>query len=105
MNIRLPKDVEEFLDELLKSGLYEHPDFAICDGLRLLKNQYDLYKVRLDELRALIAVGIAQADRGEVAPLDIDALLAKARQRLARDGDGNGSVCPTSSAPTEPSST
>jgi antitoxin ParD1/3/4 len=66
MNIRLPKELDEFVNELVQRGLYDHPDLAIADALRLLKQQYELEKVRLEELRKFTAVGVGQADRGEL---------------------------------------
>ncbi len=77
MNIQLPKELNDFLEGIVRDGLYEHPDFAICDALRLLKDQVDLYKVKLEELRALIAVGVEQADRGEL--IDGDEVFRKLR--------------------------
>jgi Arc/MetJ-type ribon-helix-helix transcriptional regulator len=38
---------------------------------------------RQEELRSLIAVGIEEADRGEVAPLDIEAIISEGKRRLA----------------------
>ncbi len=66
MNIPLPKDLAEFLEEVVQSGLYENPELAICDALRLLKEHVELNKVRVEELRRLIAVGADQAKRGEL---------------------------------------
>ena len=66
MNIPLPKELAEFLDEIVQGGLYESPELAICDALRLLKEHVELHKVRVEELRQLIAVGADQAKRGEL---------------------------------------
>jgi hypothetical protein len=38
------------------------------------------------ELRREIAVGLAEAERGELAPLDIEAIKAEGRRRRERDG-------------------
>ena len=43
-----------------------------------------LRELRLEELRKFVAVGIEQADRGELAPLDVDATLARVRSRKAK---------------------
>lgn len=43
-------------------------------------------KFRLEELRREIAIGIKEADRGEVAPLDIEGIKRKVRERLAQMG-------------------
>jgi hypothetical protein len=53
----------------------------------LLKDAHDLHLLRLEELRRGIAIGIEQADRGEVAPLDMQAILARSRERLEAQGN------------------
>lgn len=40
---------------------------------------------RLDELRREVAIGIEEADRGELYPLDIEAIKAEGRRRLAQE--------------------
>ena len=46
----------------------------IEEGLRLLKQR--------DELQQEIAIGLEEANRGELEPLDIEAIKAEGRQRL-----------------------
>jgi len=82
MQMRLPKDLEVFVQQLIEGGHFGSQAEAIEAGLWLLKDQHELYKVKREELRKLIAVGIGQADRGEVAPLDMEAILAKAMSRV-----------------------
>ena len=50
---------------------------------RWLAGREDFRAQQLETLRRDIAVGLAQADRGELAPLDMDAVKREARQRLA----------------------
>lgn len=50
---------------------------------RWLGESEDLQRFRLEELRREIAVGIEQADRGEVAPLDVQIVKDEVRRRLA----------------------
>ena len=42
----------------------------------------DTEAASLDALRAEIAIGIEQADRGEIAPLDAEAVKAEGRRRM-----------------------
>ena len=65
MNANLGPVLEEFVTELLKSGLYQSQSEIIREGLRLLKEREDLKKLRLDEFRKEVDLGIQQADRGE----------------------------------------
>ncbi|HJT76304.1 MAG TPA: type II toxin-antitoxin system ParD family antitoxin [Gemmataceae bacterium] len=90
MNVTVRPELESFVNELVATGRYLGPDEVIYAALLFLKDQEDLRKIHLEELRKEIAVGLEQANRGEVAPLDMDAILAKSRERLnhlTKDGD------------------
>lgn len=50
---------------------------------RLGRIKREIGKRRQEELRGLIAVGIEEADRGDVAPLDIEAIISEGKRRLA----------------------
>jgi antitoxin ParD1/3/4 len=65
LQVVLPAEQEAFLRELVEAGLMSSPDEAISAALSLLKDQYELYKVKREDLRQALAVGIDQLDRGE----------------------------------------
>jgi hypothetical protein len=46
-----------------------------------LRESEDVRNQQREELRRAISVGMEQADRGEVAPLDISSIRATVRQR------------------------
>ena len=48
-----------------------------------LDQEIEQLELRLEELRKFVAVGIEQADRAELAPLDVDATLVRVRSRKA----------------------
>jgi antitoxin ParD1/3/4 len=73
--------LDDFIAEQLKTGLYQSQSEVVREGLRLLKEREDLKALRLAELRREIAVGSAQADRGEF--VDGPQGFAKIRQRSA----------------------
>jgi len=50
---------------------------------RWLGQAVDLQEFQLETLRRDIALGIEQADRGETAPLDVNAIKDVVRHRLA----------------------
>jgi hypothetical protein len=52
---------------------------------RWLAAREDFQAQQAEELRRDIALGLAQADRGELAPLDMDAIKREFRQRLASE--------------------
>ena len=65
MNANLGPVFEQFVTELVASGLYQSQSEVIREGLRLLKEREELKKLRIAEMRKEIALGSAQADRGE----------------------------------------
>lgn len=85
MNISLPKGLEEFAKTKVQSGDYSSISEVAREGMRLLKKkdeQEQEERVRLDELKALIAVGVEQALAGHVKPFDLEAVKAKGREKL-----------------------
>lgn len=66
MNVNLGPTFDQFVADLLQSGLYQSQSEIVREGLRLLKQQEDLRQARLAELRREIASGMAEAERGEV---------------------------------------
>lgn len=79
MNISLPPPLERFVTHLIEEGLFDSENEIVCAGLRLLQDQHELYKIRLVDLRKEIAVGIEQADRGEL--IDGADVFRKLRER------------------------
>ncbi len=82
MNVNLGSTFDEFVAELLKTGLYQSQSEILREGLRLLKDREDLKRLRLAELRRAIAVGEAEADRGDV--VDGPSAFAQLRERSAQ---------------------
>jgi antitoxin ParD1/3/4 len=93
MPMQLPKELEALVQELMDSGMYLAPEEVVHDALWLLRDRHLLYKVKREELRALLDVGIQQAERGEVAPLDMEAIKAKAALRLQQEQDKDAAPC------------
>jgi antitoxin ParD1/3/4 len=78
MNVSLTSELEQYVQEKVSSGLYYSASEVIREGLRLLKEKDQFQQVRLQELRQEIQAGL---DSGEPAPLDMQAVKEKARQR------------------------
>jgi hypothetical protein len=53
---------------------------------RWLGESTDVQRLRLDELRREIAIGIEQGNRGEVAPLNVQNIKDEVRRRLNPKG-------------------
>ena len=78
--------MQKFIEQGLKTGMYETASEVVREGLRLLKEREDLDRRRVDALRADIATGVAQADEGMTRPLDktsFDRIRRNGRAKLA----------------------
>jgi antitoxin ParD1/3/4 len=83
MDVSLTPELEELIDQKVKSGLYNSASEVIREGLRLLKEQDELVRLRQEELRREVLKGYEQAQRGESRPLDVEAVKAEGRKRRA----------------------
>ena len=68
MNVSLTSQLEQFVEEKVKSGLYFTASEVIRDGLRLLREQDEARGRKVKALQEKIDRGIAQFDRGEGIP-------------------------------------
>jgi len=80
MNISLTSQLEELVKKKVDSGRYGSASEVIREALRLLEERDRLHAIRLEELRQEIKRGL---DSGEPTPLDIEAVKARGRKRLA----------------------
>jgi antitoxin ParD1/3/4 len=97
MDVSLPPELEHFIREQVDGGSYTTADEVVCEALRLLQRNEELDRLKLEELRRLVAVGLEQAERGEVAPLDMAAIRAEGRRRLAQTTNGDLAHAPGAS--------
>ncbi|MGC8639903.1 MAG: type II toxin-antitoxin system ParD family antitoxin [Isosphaeraceae bacterium] len=81
MTIQLPSARGQFVRSLIEGGRYPTEEAVIDEALRLLEEHDEAAK--LTELRQDIAAGIAQAQRGELAPFDPHSTLARVRASQA----------------------
>ena len=92
MNISLTPELAQFVQDLVQTGMYHSSSEVIRDGLRLLREREQLRQIRIGELRKELAIGLEQLERGEVAPLDIEAVKAEGRRLLAERETSNAGV-------------
>ncbi len=82
MNVSLTPELEELVHRKVRSGRYLSASEVVREALRLLEERDQLREAKLDELRKLVALGIEQADRGEL--LDGPAAIEKVRDRIRK---------------------
>jgi len=85
MNVSLTPQLEELVKKKVDSGLYGSASEVMREALRLLEERDRIHTMRLEELRAEIKKGI---ESGEPTPLDIGAIKARGRKRLAAEQKG-----------------
>ena len=93
MNVSLTDELERYVNEKVESGKYRSASEVIREGLRLLKEQDERHRGRVEELRREIQVGIDQADRGQMKPFTeevVEGIKARGREQLAGLGDQRG---------------
>ena len=71
MQIDLPNDATQFIEQLVASGEYPSADDALVDGVRLLMAR--------KQLQAVIQKGIGELDAGD--GIEADRVFAELRQR------------------------
>lgn len=84
MDIRLDPENERYIAEKVQSGAYPDAGAAINDLLVACRAQEEWTPEDVAELRAMVAVGIEQLDRGEGVPWDAEAMKRRLREYLAR---------------------
>jgi antitoxin ParD1/3/4 len=81
MMIQLSEEREQIVRSLMQDGGFASEDEVIDTALRLLQEHGE--QARLADLRREVAIGIEEADRGELAPFDPHATLKRIRARQA----------------------
>lgn len=82
MNVNLTPELEALIQRKVESGLYNNQSEVVREALRLLVEQ-DRLREALVTLRAALATGLKQADRGELldGPEVVEEMRASLRER------------------------
>ena len=81
MNVSLTPELEELVQQKVKSGRYNSASEVVREALRLLEEQDQLRAIRLEEVRKKVAEGLTSLDRGD----GIDGEEARNRLRVKSD--------------------
>src|SRR5580658_8968514 len=65
MNISLTPELVDLVNDKVTSGMYHTASEVVREGLRLLQEQDEIRRIRLQELRREIDKGSEQLERGE----------------------------------------
>jgi antitoxin ParD1/3/4 len=92
MNVSLTPELENFVNEKVKSGLYNSASEVLRESLRLLKERDMLKEIQREELRREIMLGKEQISRGEYTEIksaeELEAfteqIIKKAREKYGK---------------------
>jgi len=90
MNVSLTRDLEELVNEEIKSGQYKSASEVVREGLRLVR----LRREKIAALRREIQIGVDEIERGEYVEYtsveelfaDVEAAVAKRAAKKRKPG-------------------
>jgi antitoxin ParD1/3/4 len=92
MNVSLTPELENFVNEKVKSGLYNSASEVLRESLRLLKERDMLKEIQRSELRREIMLGVDQIRNREYTSINsqeelelfTEKLISEARRKYAK---------------------
>jgi putative addiction module CopG family antidote len=84
MNVSLTPQLEAFVKQKVETGMYTSVSEVVREALRLMEAQDAVQVVKLTALREDIRRGLSSLENGKGTPLDMSAIKAKGRERLAK---------------------
>ena len=85
MNVSLTPELENLVNEQVKSGLYNSASEVIRESLRLFKEQLMLKEIRRNELRREIMIGVEQMRNGEYTEIKSAEELESFTEEIIRE--------------------
>jgi antitoxin ParD1/3/4 len=79
-----PPDLQPYVDEMLKSGRYEHVSDLLVEAVYLHRDAELSRRRKYEELKKEIQLGLDQLDRGESAEWDFAALRRRVHEEVAK---------------------
>jgi antitoxin ParD1/3/4 len=86
MDVSLTGELENFVNERVQSGLNNSPSEVILESLRLLQKQDELKRIRRDELRREIMIGVEQIRNGEYIELKTSEDFNALAEQIKKEG-------------------
>lgn len=80
MNVSLTTELEQVVDQKVKSGMYTSASEVVREGLRLLQQRDEMRETKLNSLRAEIQKGIDDLEAGRFQ--DGEKAMAEIKERL-----------------------
>jgi antitoxin ParD1/3/4 len=84
MTISLKPDLQEFVEEKVRSGQFSSSDEAVNALLSRVREQEAMTDEEIDELRADLEVGVREADSGEFVEFSAEDVIAERHAALQK---------------------
>lgn len=81
--ISLPRELQEFVEESVRSGQFGSEAEVLLGALASFKTQEEFRRFQLEKLRGKLQVGIDQLERGESVEWNVDDFKHRARAHRA----------------------
>ena len=81
--VSLPRELEEFVEESIRSGQFGSEAEVLIGALASFKTKEEFRQFQLAKLREKLESGLGQIDRGEVVEWDVEDFKLRARAHLA----------------------
>ncbi len=82
MTLVLTPELDEFIQSQIANGKYTSSNEIIIAALQLLAERERLYQGHFEQLKHEIAIGVEEANRGEL--IDADTVFNNLREKLAQ---------------------
>jgi antitoxin ParD1/3/4 len=86
MNVSLTPELENLVQEKVKSGNYNSASEVIREALRLLKEQDQLREIRREEVRREVMKGVEQIQNGQYTTISSSEEAAQLAEKIKREG-------------------
>ncbi len=83
--ITLRDEDDSFVQNAVKSGSYLTQSEVVATALELLRTREELRRIRREQVKKEIQVGIDQLDRGETVEFTAEDIMREGRARLAAE--------------------
>lgn len=84
MKVTISPDMEQFVEDQVRSGRYQTRGEVLRAALQTLQAQELLRRIRLEQLRKEAEIGLEDLRQGRFAPLDVEAIKEKGRRIMAK---------------------
>ena len=81
MALKIPPDLQQYLDEKLASGEYASPDEVIAHALKVMRRIEEWLPSAQDDLRREIQIGLDDIEAGRVSEWNVEEMKQKLRRR------------------------